>query len=161
MKRIKSFSLFESGFSYKYVQEIQIALKELLNGERFLPHIDEENRWIGGKRKFNIGVTANQSKFGIQYDVVFRTDDPVDPKLVNYEIRFVWRDIMDIIMDLSKVGGQVKLTKFNWFGKEGSAKKNGHTGEISDITDELVQAIELTDELPINYSPIYFQFTIV
>lgn len=160
MKNIKSFRLFESGLPYSYVQDIKIAIDNLLSEDRFQPHINEENRWIGGMRKFSIGVDANESKFGVQFEVGFRTDDPVDPLLVNEEIKYSWRDIMDIIMDKSKSPGQIKLTKFGYFDQSGEGRKNGHTKEIEDVTDLLVDAIELGPNPVRSVRPIYFQFTI-
>ena len=53
-----------------------------------------------------------------------------------------------------------KLTKFKYFGHSGSGKKDGHTKQIEDVTDELVDAI---DENPTGYTgiiPIMLQFTI-
>lgn len=162
MKNIKSFKLFESGLPYSYVQDIQISINNLLSEEKFQPHINQENRWIGGMRKFSVGVIANESKFGVQYDVAFRLDDPIDIKLVNDEIKHCWRDIMEIIMDKSKSQGQIKLTKFNYFGHSAVGRKNGHTGEIEDVTDKLEDAIGLAevDSKPEPYCPIMLQFTV-
>lgn len=166
MKRIKSFKVFESGLPYSYIEEIKIAIDNLLSEERFQPHIDEDSSWDydedgkAKRRKFGIGVDANESKFGVQIDVSFRTDDPVDPNLVNEEIKYSWRDIMDVIMDKSKSIGQIKLTKFGYFDKSGEGRKNGHTKEIEDVTDELVDSIESSVSAVRSIRPIYFQFTI-
>jgi hypothetical protein len=166
MKRIKSFKLFESGLPYSYIEEIKIAINELLSEERFQPHIDEDSDWDfdenekAKKRKFSIGVDANESKFGVQFDVSFRTDGPVDPNLVNEEIKYSWRDIMDVIMDKSKSIGQIKLTKFGYFNQSAEGRKNGHTKEIEDVTDELVDAIESSVSAVNSIRKIYFQFTI-
>lgn len=166
MKRIKSFKLFESGLPYSYKEEIKIAIDNLLSEERFQPHIDEDSYWDydeygkAKKRKFSIGVDANESKFGVQFEVSFRTDYPVDPLLVNDEIKYSWRDIMDVIMDKSKSSGQIKLTKFRYFDKSGEGRKNGHTKEIEDVTDELVDAIESSVNEVNSIRKIYFQFTI-
>jgi len=160
MKRIKSFKLFESGLSHSYGQDIQISINDLLSEERFQPHIDQISHWNDEMRKFKVGVTANESKWGIQYDVIFGLDEPVDITLVNDEIKHSWREIMDIIMDKSKSTGQIKLTKFKYFGHSGAGKKDGHTKQIEDVTDELVDAI---DENPTGYTgiiPIMLQFTI-
>lgn len=167
MKRIKSFKVFESGLPYSYIEEIKIAIDNLLSEERFQPHIDEDSSWDydedgkAKRRKFGIGVDANESKFGVQIDVSFRTDDPVDPNLVNDEIKYSWRDIMDVIMDKSKSIGQIKLTKFRYFDKSGEGRKNGHTKEIEDVTDELVDAIESSVNAVNSIRKIYFQFTIM
>jgi hypothetical protein len=162
MKVIKSFKLFESGLPYSYAQDIQIAINELLAQERFYPHINQENKWIGGMRKFNVGVVANESKWGVQYEVVFRLDEPVDINLVNNEIKSSWIDIMEIVMDMTKSQGKVKLTKFDYFGHTALGRKNGHTGEVEDVTDKLEDAIELseTESKPTNYHPIMLQFTV-
>lgn len=160
MKKIKSFKVFESGLNYNYVQDIQISINQLFSEERFLPHINQENQWTGQMRKFNIGVIANESKWGIQYEVSFRTSDVVDIELVNEEIKHSWRDIMDIIMDKAKVSGQLKITKFNYFGHSGEGKKNGHTMQIEDVTDELLYAIEQDTQLEKRYSPIILFFTV-
>ena len=162
MKVIKSFKLFESGLPYSYAQDIQIAINELLAQERFYPHINQENKWIGGMRKFNVGVVANESKWGVQYEVVFRLDEPVDINLVNNEIKSSWIDIMEIVMDMTKSQGKVKLTKFDYFGHTALGRKNGHTGEVEQVTDKLEDAIELaeTESKPTNYHPIMLQFTV-
>jgi hypothetical protein len=162
MKIIKSFKVFESGLPYSYAQDIQIAVNELLAQERFYPHINQENKWIGGMRKFNVSVIANESKWGVQYEVVFKLDERVDINLVNDEIKLCWRDIMEIIMDKAKVSGQIKLTKFEYFGYSVAGRKNGHTKEIEDVTDELIDTIELADAepKPFSYHPIMLQFTI-
>jgi hypothetical protein len=163
MKNIKSFKLFESGLPYSYSQDMQIAINSLLSEMRFQPHINQLNRWTGNMRKFNVGVVANESKWGIQYEVGFRLDEPVDISLVNSEIKSCWRDIMEVIMDRSKSQGEVKLTKFDYFGHSSVGRKNGHTKEIEDITDRLEDAIELAevDPKPGPYCPIMFQFTVV
>lgn len=162
MKNIKSFKLFESGLPYSYAQDIQIAINNLLSEEIYQPHINQENRWVGGMRKFNVGVIANESKWGIQYEVGFRLDEPVDISLVNDEIKNCWRDIMEIIMDKSKSQGQIKLTKFDYFGHSAVGRKNGHTKEIEDVTDRLQDVIELAevDSKPDPYHPIVLQFTV-
>lgn len=162
MKIIKSFKVFESGLPYSYAQDIQIATNELLAQERFYPNINQENKWIGGMRKFNVLVVANESKWGIQYEVVFRLDEPVDINLVNSEIKSCWRDIQEIIMDKAKVSGQIKLTKFEYFGYSGVGRKDGHTKQIEDVTDELIDAIELAEvePKPYRYHPIMLQFTV-
>lgn len=160
MNKIKSFKVFESGLRYTYTQDIQISINELFSEERFLPHINQENQWTGGMRKFNIGVIANESKWGIQYEVSFRTSDVVDLELVNEEIKHSWRDIMDIIMDKAKVNGQLKITKFNYFGHKGEGRKNGHTMQIEDVTNELVDAIDQDTELEKSFSPISITFTV-
>jgi hypothetical protein len=160
MKKIKSFRLFESGLPYSYVQEIKISIDNLLSEERFLPHINQENQWTGDWRKFSIGVDANESKFGVQYEISFRTDDPVDPLLVNEEVKYCWRDIMDIIMDKARTKGHIKLTKFGYFDQSAEGRKNGHTGEIEDVTDLLIDAIESDVTPTSNIRPIYFQFTV-
>ena len=163
MRNIKSFKVFESGLPYSHVQDMQLAIRNFLSEERFQPHINQVNRWTGGMRKFYVGVVGNESKFGVQYDVVFRLDEPVDIKLVNSEIKHCWRDIMEIIMDRSKSNGQVKLTKFDYFGHSAAGRKNGHTMEIEDVSDELDHAIELAevDSAPVPDCPIMFQFTVV
>ena len=63
-------------------------------------------------RKFNVGVVANESKWGVQYEVVFRLDEPVDINLVNNEIKLCWRDIMEIVMDMTK---SIALSSFKVF----------------------------------------------
>jgi len=160
MKNVKSFKLFESGLPNTFAKDIQNAITNLFLEERFQPHIDEINRWTGGLRKFYIGVASNSSKFGIQYEVSFKTSDPVDIKLVNPEIKNSWREIMEIILDRSKSTGQVKVTRFYWFGHTGEGKKNGHTLEIEDVTDELVDAIEVDTQISNTDSPISITFTV-
>ena len=162
MKTIKSFKVFESGLPYSYAQDIQITINNLLSEMRFQPHINQLNRWTGNMRKFNIGVIANESKWGIQYEVGFRLDEPVDISLVNSEIKSCWRDIMETIMDRSKSQGEVKLTKFDYFGHSAAGRKNGHTGEVEDVSDMLGDVIELaeTETKPTNYHPIMLQFTV-
>ena len=96
----------------------------------------------------------------IQYEVSFRTSDVVDLELVNEEIKHSWRDIMDIIMDKAKVNGQLKITKFNYFGHKGEGRKNGHTMQIEDVTNELVDAIDQDTELEKSFSPISITFTV-
>lgn len=166
MRKIKSFKIFESGLPYSHVREIQLAINNLLSEDRFQPHINQVNRWIGGMRKFNVGVSANESKWGVQYDVTFQLDEPVDINLINEEIKYSWRDIMDIIMDKAKEFNQIKVTKFNYFGYTGEGRKNGHTKEIEDITDELIDTIEsgikadvYGSETSSHIHPIYIQFT--
>jgi hypothetical protein len=162
MKNIKSFKVFESGLPYSYSQDMQIAINSLLSEERFQPHINQLNRWTGNMRKFNVSVVANESKWGIQYEVGFRLDEPVDISLVNSEIKSCWRDIMEVIMDRSKSNGQVKLTKFDYFGHSVAGRKDGHTKEIEDVTYKLEDAIELAevDPKPGPYCPIMLQFTV-
>ena len=162
MKNIKSFKVFESGLPYSYSGDMQIAINNLLSEERFQPHINQVNRWTGNMRKFNVSVVANESKWGIQYEVGFRLDEPVDISLVNSEIKSCWRDIMEIVMDRSKSQGEVKLTKFDYFGHSAAGRKDGHTGEVEDVTDKLEDAIELAevDSKPGPYCPIMLQFMI-
>ena len=168
MKLIKSFRVFESGLPYSYSADMQIAINNLLLEERFQPHINQINPWTGNMRKFNVSVVANQSKWGIQYEVHFRLDQlrldqPVHISLVNDQIKGCWRDIMEIVMDKSKSQGQVKLTKFNYFGDSAQGRKDGHTGEVQDVTARLEDVIEL-DEVgpkPDSNCPIMLQFTVV
>lgn len=163
MKNIKSFKLFESGLPYSYSQDIQIAINNLLLEMRFQPHINQINQWTGNMRKFSVSVVANESKWGIQYEVYFRLDQPVGISLVNSEIKSCPRDIMETIMDRSKSNGQVKLTKFDYFGHSVTGEKNGHTGEVQDVTARLEDVIEL-DEVgpkPDSNCPIMLQFTVV
>ena len=162
MKKIKSFKLFESGLPYEFAKDIQLGINDLLSEERFQPHINQQNRWTGEMRKFNVSVGSNESKFGVQYDVYFRLDESVDINLVNDEIKNCWRDIMDIVMDKSKSTGQIKLTKFEYFGYSGVGRKDGHTKEIEDITDQLVDSIDLAEMEPKPYgnNPILLQFTV-
>ena len=162
MKLIKSFRVFESGLPYSYSADMKIAINNLLIEERFQPHINQINPWTGNMRKFNVSVVANQSKWGIQYEVYFRLDQPVHISLVNDQIKGCWRDIMEIVMDKSKSQGQVKLTKFNYFGDSAQGRKDGHTGEVQDVTDKLEDAIELAqpDSKPDPYFLIMLQFTL-
>lgn len=160
MKKIKSFKTFENALSYSFIQDIKIAIITLLSEERFQPHIDQENRWIGGKRKFNIGVLANESKYGRQFDIVFNLDEPVDINLVNDEIKYCWRDVMDTLMDTADVSGQIKLTKFYYFGHKGEGRKDGRTKQIEDVTDDLISVIEQNTQLEWSRSPISFSFTV-
>jgi hypothetical protein len=162
MKNIKSFRIFESGLPYSYAQDMKIAINNLLSEERFQPHINQVNQWTGKMRRFNADVIANESKWGVQYDIAFRLDDEVDINLVNNEIKLCWRDIMEVVMDKAKATGQIKLTKFSYFGHSVVGAKNGHTKEIEDITDKLEDVIELaeTDPKPSPYNPILLQFTI-
>ena len=113
-------------------------------------------------RKFSVSVVANESKWVIQYEVYFRLDQPVGISLVNSEIKSCPRDIMETIMDRSKSNGQVKLTKFDYFGHTAAGRKNGHTGEVEDVSDMLGDVIELaeTETKPTNYHPIMLQFTV-
>ena len=70
---------------------------------------------------------------------------------------------METIMDRSKSNGQVKLTKFDYFGHSVTGEKNGHTGEVQDVTARLEDVIEL-DEVgpkPDSNCPIMLQFTVV
>lgn len=160
MKKIKSFRLFENALSYGFIEHIKIAIFNLLSEERFQPHIDQENRWIGGKRKFSIGVLANESKYGRQFDVFFRLDEPVDINLVNEEIKYCWRDIMDCVMDTADVQGQIKLTQFYYFGHKAQGRKDGHTKQIEDVTEQLIAAIEENTQLEKSNAPISFSFTV-
>ena len=160
MKKIKPFRLFESGLPYAYARDIQIAIGDFLKEERFQPHINQINPWVGGMRKFYIGVIANESKWGIQYEIVFKLDEPVDINLVNDEIKYCWRDIMDIVMDKAKVNGQIKLTKFYYFGHKAEGRKNGHTKQIEDVTNDLVDAIDQNTQLEKGIIPISFTFTV-
>jgi hypothetical protein len=170
MKYIKLFrehkensdKIFESSLPNEWVKDVQLGINDLLSEERFQPHINQENRWIGGMRKFNVAVAANESKFGIHYDVYFRLDEPVDIHLVNDEIKNCWRDIMDAIMDRSRATGQIQLTKFEYFGYSAVGKKDGHTKQIEDVTDKLIDSIDLAEIEPKPYHiyPILLQFTV-
>lgn len=161
MKIITSFRVFESGLPGGVTRATQGAIEGLLSESRFLPHIDEENEWIGGKRRFNIGVAANALKVGTQWKVFFRLDREVDLRLVNPEIQSCWRDIMEIIMDQSGGSTRIKLTAFNWFGHSLTGLR-GPTGEPEDLTEELIEAIELGEAgpNPLPYQPIMFQFSV-
>lgn len=161
MKVIKSFRVFESGLPGQAIKATQEAIEGLLSQQRFLPHINEENEWIGGKRRFNIGVAANALKVGTQWRVFFRLDREVDLRLVNPEIQGCWRDIMEIIMDQSGASTGIKLTAFRWFGHSHAGVKSP-AGEPGDLTGELIEAIELGVQgpKPLLYQPIMFQFSV-
>ena len=122
MKIIKSFKVFESGLPYSYIEEIKIAIDNLLSEERFQPHIDEDSSWDydedgkAKKRKFGIGVDANESKFGVQIDVSFRTDDPVDPNLVNDEFTTFVPRVVALRTETLLISNALPVTIFqSWF----------------------------------------------
>jgi hypothetical protein len=65
-------------------------------------------------------------------------------------------------MDRSRSTGQIKLTKFEYFGYSAVGKKDGHTKQIEDVTDKLIDSINLAEVEPKPYyiHPILLQFTV-
>jgi len=173
MKYIKKYKVFENSVSYSKIKELVIPMQnsitDLLNDDRFQPHVDhpsDSKYWDFNTepRKFNIGVSSNDTKFGTTYDIDFRTAESVNLRDLNEEIKFCYMDILELILDLSGVsGGSAVISKFSYFGHEIEGKKNGHTRTVEDITDRVGDLVNELGSSDIEYnviSKIKIQYTI-
>lgn len=175
MKYLKKFQVFESGIPSRETKELEIAIKNIISSLNYKPHIRNTkglypdsirkayNTPEEGVREFSIGVSGNQSKYGLVIEVSFLLDYPVGYGEINAEFKqgtlvLEISDIISQIMDKS-----VTLYGFDFFGSKVMGQKDGRTLEVEDVLpkfDEVVEQLDSTDNISDSNQPIKFWFLV-
>ena len=176
MKYLKKFhQVFESGIPSRETKELEIAIKNIISSLNYKPHIRNTkglypdsirkayNTTEEGVREFSIGVSGNQSKYGLVVEVSFSLDYPVGYDEINAEFKqgtlvLEISDVISQIMDKS-----VTLYGFDFFGSKVMGQKDGRTLEVEDVLpkfDEVVEQLDSTDNISDSNQPIIFWFLV-
>ena len=183
MKYLKKFhQVFESGIPSRETKELEIAIKNIISSLNYKPHIrntkglypdsirKDYNTPEEGVREFSIGVSGNQSKYGLVIEVSFLLDYPVGYDEINAEFKqgTLVLEISDVISQM--MNKSVTLYGFDFFGSKVMGQKDGRTLEVEDVLpkfDEVVEQLDSTDNISDRYmflvndnQPIIFWFLV-
>lgn len=172
MKHIKKFNqIFESGLPSRETYHLQSAIKDLISSGTYRPNINNTRGFLPDylakdktTRDFNVGVSGNESKFGLVIEVSFRLDFPVGYDEINSEFKqgTLILEISEIISQL--MNKNTTLYGFDFFGNKVMGQKDGRTLEVEDVLpkfDSAVEQLESTpDKVSDSYSPIVFWFLV-
>lgn len=163
MKYLKKFhQVFESGIPSRETKELEIAIKNIISSLNYKPHIRNTkglypdsirkayNTPEEGVREFSIGVSGNQSKYGLVIEVSFLLDYPVGYGEINAEFKqgTLVLEISDVISQM--MNKSVTLYGFDFFGSKVMGQKDGRTLEVEDVLpkfDEVVEQLDSTDNI--------------
>lgn len=175
MKYLKKFQVFESGIPSRETKELEIAIKNIISSLNYKPHIRNTkglypdsirkayNTPEEGVREFSIGVSGNQSKYGLVIEVSFLLDYPVGYGEINAEFKqgTLVLEISDVISQI--MNKSVTLYGFDFFGSKVMGQKDGRTLEVEDVLpkfDEVVEQLDSTDNISDSNQPIKFWFLV-
>lgn len=183
MKYLKKFhQVFESGIPSRETKELEIAIKNIISSLNYKPHIRNTkglypdsirkayNTPEEGVREFSIGVSGNQSKYGLVVEVSFSLDYPVGYDEINAEFKqgTLVLEISDVISQIMfshkyELYDVVTLYGFDFFGIKVMGQKDGRTLEVEDVLpkfDEVVEQLDSTDNISDSNQPIKFWFLV-